>query len=318
MRSDLFFFLGIFLFIFVVWVGTGGPSRPVSWAGPFLSPPSPLGSGQAYFLPNAHFQIGTAIGGGSSGDVQNSINQTQDEVDRLKQQAAEAIAFGEPSPYRGIITFDRYVSGPTQTDARSESVTLRLSSRAVSKISISGWKLLSAPTGAFALIPQGTEVPRSGIVNASEPIFLSPGSQAIITSGRSPIGASFRENLCIGYFGQYQTFSPSLPNTCPLPEDEFDRWYGNPDSNDTCRAFVKAIPRCTMVTGIPPALSSCAPFVTNYLNYNGCVLAHQSERGFLGDTWRVFLGRDTGLWKAKYETIKLLDADGKTVDSWSY
>ena len=43
MKNDALFFAGILLIIFVTWVATGGPSRPVSWAGPFLTP---LGPGQ--------------------------------------------------------------------------------------------------------------------------------------------------------------------------------------------------------------------------------------------------------------------------------
>ena len=317
MRNDFFFFFGIFFFIFVIWAGTGGPSRPISWAGPFLNPPAPLGSGTAYSLPSAGFNIGAFAGG--LGNLPRQAEQVAEDMGELEKQLAAAKKFGEPSVYRGLVTFERYSSGPKATTAKNESVSIRLSSRANESVRIDGWKLVSSVTGQSATIPQGTEIPRSGIINAIEPIMLRPGDTAAISTGRSPIGASFRENRCIGYFEQYQKFTPSLPKTCPVPEDEFDRFYDAPLRDDTCRTFIKAIPRCTLISSIPPIFAStCGGFIGTYLNYNGCITAHGSERDFLGTSWRIFIGRDSELWKAKYETIKLIDRDGKTVDLYAY
>ena len=317
MRNDLFFFFGVFFFIFVIWAGTGGPSRPISWAGPFLNPPAPLGSGTAYFLPSAGFSISAFAG--SLGNLPRQVQQAAEDVGELEKQLAEAKKFGEPSVYRGLVTVERYSSGPIATTAKDESVSIRLSSRATENVRIDGWKLVSSVTGQSATIPQGTETPRSGVINASEPVVLRPGDTATISTGRSPIGASFRENRCIGYFEQYQKFTPSLPNTCPAPEDEFNRFYNAPLRDDACRVFIKNIPRCTLVASIPPEFAStCGGFIGTYLNYNGCIAAHGSERDFLGTSWRIFFGRDTELWKAKYETIKLLDRDGRTVDLYAY
>ena len=39
MRSDVFLFIGILvIFCFIVWVASGGPSRPLSFSGPSITP----------------------------------------------------------------------------------------------------------------------------------------------------------------------------------------------------------------------------------------------------------------------------------------
>ena len=45
MRSDLFLFIGILVFLFVVWVASGGPHRPLSFAGPTIAPLPTTGTG---------------------------------------------------------------------------------------------------------------------------------------------------------------------------------------------------------------------------------------------------------------------------------
>ena len=55
-----------------------------------------------------------------------------------------------------------------------------------------------------------------------------------------------------------------------------------------------------------------------YFNYNGCVDAHKNDADFMGNTWRVYLGRSSSMWRTKNELVKLLDKDGKTVDAFSY
>ena len=163
-------------------------------------------------------------------------------------------------------------------------------------------------------------MPASGIINASEDIVLPPGTRAIISSGRSPIGASFRENKCICYFSTFQTFYPSLPQNCPLPSDELADRYGADYIRDaSCIEYVDKLTRCQVALTPPLGLSgSCKEFVVKNFNYNGCVDAHKNDTNFLSDTWRVFLDRSTPMWRAKYEIVKLLDINGKTVDAFSY
>jgi hypothetical protein len=169
-------------------------------------------------------------------------------------------------------------------------------------------------------IPRGTEVPTSGTVNAAQDIILQPGESALIISGRSPIGGSFRENKCIGYFSTFQKFTPALPQNCPAPSDELAKLYGPDYVRDAaCIDYVNRLSRCQVVLSPPVTVSgSCQSFLVNYLNYNGCMNAHQGDADFKSGSWRIYLGRTTPMWRSSHEIVKLLDIKGNTVDAFSY
>lgn len=38
MKADAFFVIACLIFIFIAWIATGGPSRPISHSGPFITP----------------------------------------------------------------------------------------------------------------------------------------------------------------------------------------------------------------------------------------------------------------------------------------
>lgn len=215
---------------------------------------------------------------------------------------------------------NHYISGAGSSDPKNEYVEISVSQDAGAPVNISGWTLLSDATSNTVVIPKGTEVPTSGVVNATQDIVLTPGKRAIIVSGSSPIGASFRENKCIGYFSTFQQFSPSLPQNCPTPSDELSTYYGAGYIRDVaCIEAVNKLPRCQVTLSPPANLSGvCQNFMIQYLNYNGCVGAHQNDADFRGDVWRVYLNRTTPLWRTRYEIVKLLDANGKTVDAFGY
>ena len=213
-----------------------------------------------------------------------------------------------------------YVSGAGSAQPNNEYVQLSVAQNAA-PVDISGWTLESEATGNAAVIPKGTETPHSGIVNAVQDIVLEPGETAIVESGQSPIGASFRENKCIGYFSQFQSFSPSLPQDCPSTLNELAAHYG--DSyyvrDATCIDYVKTLNRCQAVLTPPTTVSgTCQSFLVKYLNYNGCVDAHENDADFLDSTWRIYLGRTTPLFRTQHEVVKLLDTQGRTVDAFAY
>jgi hypothetical protein len=139
-------------------------------------------------------------------------------------------------------------------------------------------------------------------------------------TGDSPIGVSFRENMCVGYFSQRQTFHPSLWSSCPSGLTEFEQYYeGNRLEDDQCYSYVQSLPLCTAVTDTPSDLSyDCENLIDDYLDYRGCVDAHRFETRFYTNRYRIFLERGSELWKPSREAIRLLDANGKTVDLYSY
>ncbi len=314
---DAWFFIGIFIFIFLIWIATGGPLHPIAFTGPKLAEPGALGGGTYLSLPRAPFGVGgtnVSLPGSSSGGSVSDNSGTS-----LPAFAGDT-TFGTPSPYRGIVSMSHYISGAGSSDPKNEYIELSVSQSSGIPVDLSEWTLMSEATGKSINIPKGTEVPTSGIVNAVQDLVLSPGERAIIISGQSPIGASFRENKCIGYFSTFQNFSPSLPLNCPTPSDELSSFYGTGYIRDAaCIDFVNKLQRC-QVTLTPPtqASSACQSFLVKYLNYNGCIDAHKNDADFKGATWRIYLGRTTPMWRTQHELVKLLDVKGNTVDAFSY
>jgi hypothetical protein len=318
MAHDSMFFIGVFVFIFLMWFVLGGGSRPLSFSGPTYT------NGGFVKLPSSSTIVksgGSASSGSASASPTSRSSATLSYQDQQAvSKAIQDAAFGLPSPYRGKVSLSHYIGNAGNSNPQYETIGLSLPSNAGGPVTISGWSFTSDVTNKGAAIPQGTEVPRSGTINAAEPIVLYPGDRAIISSGRSPIGASFRENLCIGYFAQFQTFSPSLPYSCPLPNSELKEQYGpNLVRDPDCADYVNRISRCQLALSPPPSLTSaCQSFLVTYLNYNGCVATHEHDANFLGTTWRIYLDRNTSIWRKTREVVKLLDVQGKTIDMFSY
>lgn len=296
--KELSFFIALFAFFFVLWLATGGPNRPTSFTGPYLRPVSTTGTtAQPYGSPSAFSSLNRTITVGVQGV---DVNQNA-------------------SGSRGLVSFSRDLSGATQSDPQKEYVVITYAASAKEPLSTAGWKLISRERNKTVGIPQGTETPRSGRVNALTPITLRPGDQMIVSTGRSPVGISFRENKCSGYFEEHQDFHPSLSQNCPTPYQEFSRFGKSVDTSGACAQYVSTIPYCATETRMQGGVSStCQQFVEDRLNYNGCVTGHENDSDFLGNTWRVFLGESDELWTQGHETIVLLDAQNKVVDSITY
>lgn len=319
MEHDAWFFIGVFVFIFLIWAATGGPFHPISFTGPYLAQPQELGGGTYLQFPRAPFGVGGTMislpgssDGKSTGGVSGSNIPTPTSL--------SGVSFGEASIYHGLVSLNHYVSGAASSDPRDESLELSVSQDAGVPVDLSGWTLESEATGKAVTFPKAAEVPMSGVVNSVQSVVLSPGEHAIIISGQSPIGTSFRENKCIGYYSSFQTFSPSLPQNCPAPSDELAAHYeGSYIRDAACISYVNTLSRCQAVLTPPVNVSgACQTFVLKYLNYNGCVTAHESDVDFSGTTWHIYLGRTTSMWRSSHEVVKLLDNKGKTVDAFSY
>lgn len=301
MMNDLFLFVGIVMLVFVVWASTGGPTRPISFQGPYLNPITEPGTNAEAYGERGGF--GGATSGISIGGY--GVN----------------VSLGEgtagPSSSSGNVQFLRDTSGAKETDVDEEYVTIFVSPSAGGAISTAGWKLVRKETGQGAAFPQGAEVPQSGRVNVLSPTELLPGDTAIIVSGRSPVGVSFRENKCTGYFEERQNFRPPLSLSCPTPYQEYALHTDGDEG--VCATFIRSIPYCETgsdTRGNPGGF--CEEFVEEYLHYSGCVDAHEEDSSFKSSTWRIFLGKSDELWKSKNETILLLDKDGAVIDSLSY
>jgi hypothetical protein len=335
--QDLLMFLGIFVLLFILWLYTGGPERLESREGPTVEAPvsqeSSSSSGSWF---RGSFGVGgtssgignrsgTQSGSASGGNIGSELSKIQKKVDTLGKEIQAVVEFGTPSPHRGEVTIEKRTSGVKSTNNQTEYIVLRANSRNPSAVNITGWRLISGiqkSDGAYsnAFIPNGSNLPKTGEVNPVYGISLSPGERAYVVTGSSPIGVSFRENMCSGYLTQYQTFTPSLARSCPAPIDDLKFAEQPIPYQNNCEAYVRSLPRCQIVLKkTPPQYGTeCDQFVKRELTYNACVDNHKYLTNFYKSDWRIFLNQQRELWRSSRDIIKLLDAEGKTVDIFTY
>ncbi len=289
------FTLFVLVLLWIGWFLVGGPERGKTGL-PFLSPPAPLGTGEIYgpstFIPG--------------------MSQTSGEGPATEEDK-KTISIFEGS-------FSMQSGNARATNPNEEYIVITASYSNTQPVSITGWKLKSATSEAEVTIGKGVYLPSYGAINKEESVFLNPGDRAVISTGRAPNGISFRLNSCTGYFEQFQDFTPSLPRDCPYLGDETLPVSGPERLDETCVDYIKSIATCTAhVAAIPVGLNpECNDYINKNIHYNGCVSLHKNDANFYKSEWRLFLNRDAELWKQSRETIKLLDAQGKVIDSVSY
>lgn len=188
-------------------------------------------------------------------------------------------------------------------------------------MTISGWQLVSAVSRLSARIPNGTELYAQGYgYTQSVPIVLKPGEEAIISTGRSPIGISFHVNSCSGYLTQFQKFVPRLLTSCPRPQDDLN---AQPDrllfADNDCYNYLASLGNCRIDLSPPTTLSpACRNFIYNRVTYQGCIATHSNDAKFTRPEWRVYLGYSSNLWRDAREAVVLVDENNKLVDSLTY
>ncbi len=316
---DLLLFIGFLIVLGIAWFVTGGPARSISHQGWFLSAPSPLGNAQDYNIPHVPLpNAETESQNNTTPPPQtNPVASIWDYFFNYRVGLGAAPTPGTSS-YAQNVYFQQ--GNSMSADPTAEYVIIRTSPNLKTNLTITGWTVESAATGAKATIGNAAVIPYLGQVNSEGPISIGPNTSVYLTTGHSPNGTSFRLNECTGYFEQFQHFTPSLQRDCPRPEDELLRHPQTLAGNDTCDTFIRSIPQCTLtLTAIPGNVGSgCQDFILNDLSYSGCITAHKNDPNFYRSEWRVFLERDQELWKNTHDVIRLLDENGKLVGQVSY
>ncbi|MEK9154254.1 MAG: hypothetical protein AAB798_02165 [Patescibacteria group bacterium] len=322
------FALATLAILFLLWLATGGirkigdtarsftnllgfVSLNATSSGEFRLPWQPTGLIFGPDLSGLQDTEGTEQDIGDEG-----LNRSQTEYDALLAQTGGK-TFGEPSSHRGKI---QLADGTAAEKLAAEYVEIEASFNNTGPVGIAGWSLQSAYSGVRAYIPRGTNIFILGDINQQQDIYLNPGARAIISSKNSPIGTSFRENACTGYLAGLQTFTPNLSRNCPPGSALFSltsenlRTYG-----DACFDFTESLPLCAIPLSVPSNLTpACRIFLANNLSYNGCMKNNRGRGGFSQDSWRIYLNSGGELWRNSHDVIRLLDAEGKTVDAISY
>ena len=227
-------------------------------------------------------------------------------------------SYANASPYAGDVAI---LEGAARAQAASgQYIELRAQPGLGAPVRISGWSLESALTGVRAYLPQASTKFLQNRINPVVDAVLLPGEGAIVQTGASPVGVSFKENMCTGYLGTLQPFAPSLDRSCPSPQTSIPRTAENESLlGASCFDYLATLPFCTFPTSLPSTLSSaCRDTIQNRLSYNGCVQQYGNTTSFARDTWRLFLAHGTPLWSGEHDVIRLLDGQGRVVDVLNY
>ena len=320
--KDFMSLVAIMILIIIAWFWTGGYNRPIATQGPYLIPPTTIGENSSGYgaLPKPLQGLVDSSTDNSSANQTSGTGQTNTQT-----PTGPASAVADILPDKGVSVYSDLVFidstyGAAATDPQQESITIRASRNNSKGVNITGWKIASGATGSSYSIGSGVQIFRSGQLNFEGAIVLQPGEKAVIATGRSPVGYSFRINKCSGYLSQFQTFTPSLSSRCPAARDA-DIPLDPQSFNDICRDYIDRINTCRMPTETFPfkAGTTCQNFVTTHFNYNGCVSDHLNDNDFYSSLeWRVFLSRTDEIWKIRREIVKLIDSIGNTVDISSY
>jgi hypothetical protein len=282
LRSDAIVVVFILVALWFMWFLSGGPTRTEANKGPFIKPLSPIDTGEIYGkIPTIDF--GFKLG------TKNFVS----------------------SPYRSSVK----TSGSSLREISPSKEYLDITNKSDAILNITGWKVVNE-NGTAATIGRGVGLFVSGKAVELSNIVLRPGETAHVISGQSPIGVSFRKNICSGYLAQFQKFVPSLSNNCPqiITSENLSKYAPYP----TCINYINGLPACTAITDqnqIPGGSGpSCASFVGERATYNGCVEDHSKDADFYEPSWMVYFGSGQELWKSG-EVVRILDREGKTVST---
>lgn len=227
------------------------------------------------------------------------------------------------SPVRGKIWIS---SVHRSTDSQKEYLILSTSKDLPTGTDITGMTIKSVVTGAIVQIGKGVGLPLLNVVNSPTNVYIASGQKIYINTGSSPLGYSFKTNLCAGYFEQFQNFTPALTQSCPLLKTESRPAPPN-QLQDACLDYIDRVPKCTIITALPKSTAEalnqeqqyrCLTFIQNKTGYQNCFSIHRNDASFSGTEWRLFLSRTQPLWKSKREVIWLLDQQGNFVSQYSY
>lgn len=241
------------------------------------------------------------------------------EYDQLNAAASKQRTFGTPSPHAGKVGIAQDAFGIRSSNPRDEYVQIVANYGNAAPIDIAGWSLESALTGMKIQIPPAASPYIEGSANILGPILLEPGAVAHVTSAVSPIGVSFRENMCTGYLNQGRSFDPMLQEACPSPSREIPLTEENLRSyGDACFDVINGTSQCRTPQDLQSVSPSCRVVLADALSYNGCMSRNRFRSGFHGSTWRVYLGSARELWRDSHDVIRLIDAQGRTVSVFTY
>jgi hypothetical protein len=251
---------------------------------------------------------------GFLGDILGSENATSTAKKTSVKKISVSPESLELSYYNNWVKFIP-VPSVKESYPEKEYAAIEVTQPNLSGTDATNW-VLENSQGEKVILGKATPLYISGKVNATSSLQIKAGDRLIISTGRSPVGVSFRVNKCSPYLEQFQDFVPPLSGECPYVSSE-KNFYSLPSA---CQIFIQSMPRCETTTlPLPPDSGvACKTFLDASANYNGCVATHKNDPDFYLKEWRIFLRKDKELWSQPNDTIMLLDEKGKLIDSIKY
>ena len=264
----------------------------------------------------------SSIGTKQDGQTSDEIKDAEEKIKELEKSLGEAKEANR-SPYYEKIRMSK-ISGLNQKSPDKEYLTLTTNLKNGEAVKITGWYLKSEITGYYAVIGQAALLPFPFTKTESD-VILKNKDKVILTKGFSPIGISFRTNICTGYFEENRTFYPNLQTKCPKAGDEnLPTFSTDYDRNEECIKIIERIGRCTtkgneFVRDLADTVGNfCKTYITTQINYNTCVANHFSDTDFPGQEYRLYLNKFGPLWRVSHDTVNLHDSNGLVVDTISW
>jgi len=322
--ADLLWVLAIVAALWILWFATGGTERPAATAGPFIKPPSPIGTGEIY-SPSSRAARGS---GSAVSTLSPAVGGRQPETIDPNR-----------SPWSGQVTI-RAGNARYEVQPNREYIELASRYQLETPVTITGWSLSNSRDRRggrpdFITLPAAAKLFTSGATH-NTPIILEPDGRVVIITGDPPSSdqwparLNFQTNQCLGYLVEdLRAFRLplSFPGSCPAPREE----PGIEFLADDCYDYVSRLSAChtpeferksdgyNYVDGRRDTLSSsCRSYVQDHFNYGRCVAWHKDDPDFYGKDWRVYLNHTGELWAANREVMTLYDREGKIVDQLDY
>ncbi|NTV22630.1 MAG: hypothetical protein HGB03_03690 [Candidatus Yonathbacteria bacterium] len=283
MLLDVLIVIAVVIALWFAWVAVGGPAQ-------FAASPEGL------FLDAPTSETSTNNTGEDA--FQNNFWHTE------KQTSTQ-------SPLAAYVTMRVNAPGGI---ADAEYVEIALSSSSPTSMTLTGWTITSSSLHKTFTIGNGISVLHQGISGAPENIVLEPGMHAYIISGRSPVGASFRTNICSGFLSAYQTFTPPLDMSCPPAQALIGR---NASPDTACISTIESLPRCSATPRNTTVSASCLATIKERVSYNTCVSMFEKRPDFSGPLWYIYAGSLSSFWWSS-DILTLSDDTGQTVASLSF
>lgn len=198
--EDFAWFILALFGIAVIWFFNGGYNNESAHNGAYIKPLAPLDSGETY----GNYYAGTPTSQKQTLNLPESpadvIRKTESVIQNFLSESKKAADIHATSVLSHSIYFDG-IAGAKSKNPNAEYIRIIASGLATGPIKISGLSL----QGAY--FDGNITLPRAG---GTTDIILNPGDRAIIATGLSPIGVSFKVNSCSSYLSLASTLVPAL------------------------------------------------------------------------------------------------------------